>query len=252
MPPSSIQERVEQHIARVRRRHWYTRWWGILTVIAVLVALFFVTIFVFETVFYAQQIKSGALTYRAADLVQQGMTLKLLQEQDDPSIGPTTAKVTIVAFEDFQCPFCLKAQPFLKQLLVEHAGEVRFIWKDMPLSSIHDQAQSAAEAGQCAYEQGKFWEFHDQLFEHQDILGDDLYRSIAKSVGLNLSQFNVCYNTGKYRTKIAGNSLLGEQLGVVGTPTFFMNGQTVPILQGYTSSVTDQAIEQLIEVLKKL
>ncbi len=255
MATKDIQERVERHIADLRRRRWYQRWWGKLLIVGGFLFLLIATIFVFETVFFYQQIKSGTTLTQTKDLVTQSVAQNLLQNQtDDPSIGSISAPVTIVAFEDFQCPHCLEAQPFLKKLMIKHAGDVRFVWKDFPLTSIHENALSAALAAHCAFEQSpdKFWEFHDQLFSHQSTLGEALYRSVAKDIGLNVTQFNECFHTDKYRKKINDSIKLGTTLGVVGTPTFFVNGQTWPVLQGYSSAYTDPTIEKLIELIKKL
>ncbi|MHB8626404.1 MAG: DsbA family protein [Aggregatilineales bacterium] len=146
---------------------------------------------------------------------------------DSPSLGPDSAPVTLVEFSDFQCPFC--EQFFLqteKALLQKYQGKIRFVYRNFPLSDIHPYAQSAAEAAQCAYEQNKFWEYHDLLFQNQAQLGqDNLYLSDAKQLNLDLTAFTACLNSHKYAEKVQNDYGEGVALGINGTPTFFVNGR---------------------------
>ena len=107
-----------------------------------------------------------------------------------PIRGAEGAPVTIIKFEDFQCPFCKTAQPTFKELLKKYDGKVRLIHKDLPLEEIHPLARQAAEAGRCAEEQGKFWEYHDQLYADSPNLSADDLKSAAKEVGLNVQTFD--------------------------------------------------------------
>ena len=206
-------------------------------------------LFIFLVNFYYQKISSGELLSLAVDSIEQEARIDLLHNGNDPSLGLVTAPVTIVAFEDFQCPYCRQAQPALKQLLATYGRDVRFIYKDFPLNVIHEEAQAAAEAGQCAYEQGKFWEFHDALFENQERLSEAFYRTVAKEVGMNITQFNECEKSGKYRKQVNEDAQLGRTLGVVGTPTFFVNGEL--FAQGYSPEL-NQSFEKAIEFIKGL
>src|SRR4029079_8656742 len=114
-----------------------------------------------------------------ADLRKAGPEIRMLFDArrhtievpaDDPPIGPASAPVTLIEFSDFQCPFCQRVAPTLKQIRATYGDRVRIVWKDFPLTQIHPQACDAAQAGNCAQEQGKFWEFHDQLFANQAAL----------------------------------------------------------------------------------
>jgi protein-disulfide isomerase len=136
--------------------------------------------------------------------------------------GDPKAPITIVEFSDFQCPYCRKAEPAVKELLAKHP-EVRFAYRDFPLRDIHPQAQAAAEAARCAQEQGKFWEFHDALFASEK-LDHDAYLEMARSVGLDQKQFEGCVASGKYKDPIEKDLQDGTQAGVNGTPGFFVNG----------------------------
>lgn len=141
-----------------------------------------------------------------------------------PSKGPDGAPITIVEFSDFQCPYCAKARQTAEQALTAYAGKVRLVFRDYPLP-FHDKAQKAAEAGQCANEQGKFWNMHDWMFDHQDKLDPAELKEGAKSIGLDPAKFDSCLDSGKFATAVKDSSKAGQEAGVSGTPAFFINGK---------------------------
>jgi protein-disulfide isomerase len=145
----------------------------------------------------------------------------------EPSKGSEKAPVTIVKFEDFQCPFCKQVQPAFKELLSRYNGKVRLVHKDLPLESIHPQARQAAEAARCAYEQGKFWEYHDKLYANSPKASADDLKSYAEQIGLNIESFDRCFASGKYKASVQRDLNEGAQLGLTGTPTFFFNGREI-------------------------
>ncbi len=145
----------------------------------------------------------------------------------EPFRGSEKAPVTIVKFEDFQCPFCKQVQPTFDELLSRYNGKVRLVHKDLPLDSIHPQARQAAEAARCAYEQGKFWEYHDKLYANSPKASADDLKSYAKEVGLNVDSFDRCFASGKYKAVVQQDLNEGAQLGLTGTPTFFINGREI-------------------------
>jgi len=147
---------------------------------------------------------------------------------DDPSVGPVDARVTIVEFSDFQCPFCQRAHPVINQILARYKEDIRFIYRDFPVASIHPDAQRAAEAGGCAHEQGKFWKLHDLLFQNQDDLSEKSVSDLAVQAGVNAVLFNECMRSGKFTSEVLQDIQEGTRLGVLGTPTFFINGNIVP------------------------
>lgn len=155
---------------------------------------------------------------------------------DDPAKGDPNAPITIVEFSDFECPFCGRfyssTLPQIQTLIDE--GKVRFVYRDFPLS-FHPQAQPAAEAGECANEQGKFWEFHNLIFENQQSLNDASYKQWAADLGLNTAQFNSCVDSSKYRTEVLEDFAAGQAAGVSGTPTFFINGEKLVGAQPYSA-----------------
>ena len=143
----------------------------------------------------------------------------------EPFKGSEKAPVTIVKFEDFLCPFCKQVQPTFNDLLSRYNGKVRLVHKDLPLESLHPQARQAAEAARCAYEQGKFWEYHDKLYANSPKASSDDLKSYAKDVGLNVDSFDRCFASGKYKAVVQRDLNEGAQLGLTGTPTFFINGR---------------------------
>jgi protein-disulfide isomerase len=144
-----------------------------------------------------------------------------------PFKGAEKAAVTIVKFEDFQCPYCKTVQPTFPELLKRYEGKVRLVHKDLPLDAIHPQARQAAEAARCAGEQGKFWEYHDKLYANSPKAGAEELKSYAKEVGLNAMSFDQCYGSGKFRAAVQKDLNDGAQLGLTGTPTFFINGREI-------------------------
>src|SRR5712691_2465349 len=137
--------------------------------------------------------------------------------------GDPKAPVVIVEFSDFQCPYCQSVEPTLKKLLAKYEGRVSLVYRDLPLREIHPQAQLAAEASRCAGEQGKFWEYHDSLFENQDKLNREGLLQQARKLKFDEKQFDSCLSSGKYKPQIEQERQLGLEAGVTGTPGFFIN-----------------------------
>lgn len=145
---------------------------------------------------------------------------------DDPALGPPDAEVVIVEFLDFQCGYCGRfATETLYQILDTYGDEIRFVSRDFPLTSIHTHAQKAAEAAQCAHEQGNYWEYHDLLLRNQQALTIDSLQGYAEQLGLDMMSFDECLESGRYTTEVQQDLADGETYGVTGTPTFFVNGR---------------------------
>lgn len=133
--------------------------------------------------------------------------------------------ITIIEYSEFQCPFCERVQPAMKQLLTQYKGKVRHIVRDFPLS-FHDRARPAAIAAKCAGEQGRFWQMYTVLFENQKALGDTDLAQYAEKVGVDKTKWVKCIkNTGPQETVIDANIASGIKLGVSGTPAYFINGR---------------------------
>lgn len=140
--------------------------------------------------------------------------------------GPDTAQVTIVEFSDFQCPFCARAVPTLKQIEDTYTGRVRIVWKHLPLS-IHKDAMGAALAAEVARKQGKFWEFHDRLFANQNQLGPDDLKQYAQDLQLDMTRFEADLLNVDEKKKIDADVAEAVTLGITGTPGFFVNGRFI-------------------------
>jgi protein-disulfide isomerase len=142
---------------------------------------------------------------------------------DAPVKGPASAPITVVAFSDFQCPFCSRAVPTVKQLETDYAGKIKIVFKQFPLP-FHDKAHLAAEAALAAKDQGKFWQMHDKLFANQQALDRASLEKYAQELGLDMAKFKAALDSGKYKDKVDAEDREGAAVGVTGTPTFFVNG----------------------------
>lgn len=171
---------------------------------------------------------------------------------DDTFLGSADAPVTIIEFSDFQCPFCKRfyerTWPQLKKAYVE-TGKVRVIYRDFPLG-FHQNAQPAAEATECADEQGAYWKMHDRLFERQEEWADspnakELFGRYAQALGLDAALFSKCLEAGRYADEVKKDYQDGIVYGVEGTPTFFINGYKVMGAQPF------EVFQQLIEAKLK-
>ena len=178
-----------------------------------------------QTALYVQALRSNAkiVTYLKPPAVFRAD----VPANGAPFRGAEKAPVTIVKFEDFQCPYCKTAQPTFVQLLKRFDGKVRLVHKDFPLEAIHPQARQAAEAARCAGEQGKFWQYHDKLYSHSPKLAAEELKDLAKELGLNGGAFEHCFTTGKFRSAVQKDLSEAAQLGLSGTPAFFINGREI-------------------------
>jgi protein-disulfide isomerase len=141
---------------------------------------------------------------------------------DDPSLGPTTAPVTIVEYGDFECPICKESVAVLQQLRSLFPHQVRVVYRDFPLA-VHPQARPAAEAAQCAFEQGAFWAYHDALFAEAPNIPD--YVKLAERLHLDTQTFDSCLASASPKAAVSKDLNEAQRLGLSGTPTFFVNGR---------------------------
>ena len=141
-----------------------------------------------------------------------------------PVRGLGSAPVTLVEFSYFQCPFCKATQGTLKQLHDKYGDKIRVVHMDFPLP-FHSHSLDAAKAARCANDQGKFWPFHDALFADQSKLAPADLKATAKTLGMNSTKFDTCFDSAKYDTQIKADQAAGEKVGVDGTPAFFIDGR---------------------------
>lgn len=146
---------------------------------------------------------------------------------DSPTTGAKEQKIVLLEFSDFQCPYCSKAHETLKQFMATRQNQVTLVYKHLPLTQIHPEAMPSAKAAWAAGQQGKFWEFHDALFENQQNLGEPLYVATAKALNLDLKRFDQDRNGQAATAAIQKDIEMAEKLGVTGTPFLIMNDQVI-------------------------
>lgn len=173
-------------------------------------------------------------------------TMPAVTDKDHVRGNLDKAKVVLVEYSDFECPFCSRHHPTMEALSEKYGDDVAWVWRHFPLTNIHPNAQPAAEASECAGEQGKFWEMADSLIDNQQSLSRSTYERIAGEIGLNLGNFTTCLDSGKYASLVQGQQAGGAAAGVTGTPATFVNGSivsgAVPLTQ--FESIIDSVLAQ--------
>jgi len=171
-------------------------------------------------------------------------TLRMPVRPEDHIQGPENAAATFVEYGDYECPHCGTAYPIVKRVQRHFGKQLRFVFRNFPLSEIHPHAESAAETAEFAGAHGKFWEMHDGLFENQVRLGLPLYVELAEELGLSPEELEQALEDSKYRDRVRADFSSGVRSVVNGTPTFFVNGKRHDGPFDYESLVL--AIEQAI------
>jgi protein-disulfide isomerase len=188
---------------------------------------------------------------------QQDEQPRLVSIDDDYIRGQANAKVTLIEFSDFQCPFCERfyreTLPLIDKDYIQ-TGKVRMVYRDFPLVDVHKDAQKAAEAAQCAGEQGKYWEMHDKIFANYTTMSVDDLKNHARGLDIATDRFDRCVESGKYAEEVNKDVTDGHVLGVQGTPTFFvgLTGQdntihAVPIGGARPYAVFKQTFDRFLE-----
>ncbi|MFH1430015.1 MAG: DsbA family protein [Candidatus Uhrbacteria bacterium] len=192
------------------RQPWHRRSWGIAIIVYLIIMVVLgVVLLVVRRGANAEQPVAG---YDAA----------LLFSESDPAIGATDAVLTIVEFADFECPYCQEVFPTIREVAMQYGEQVRYIFRDMPVESLHADARAAAEAAQCAHAQGRFWEYHDRLFMNAPAFDATALARYANEAGLDVSAFTTCFDTHEFADAVQGDLDDGRALGVQGTPTWFL------------------------------
>ena len=168
------------------------------------------------------------------------MSLKPAVSDTDHAQGNLNADLVIVEYGDYQCPYCGAAYPVLKELMKEYGTQVKFVFRNFPLSEMHQYARPAAIAAEAADLQGKFWEMHDAIYENQRDLNENLLMKLAQQLNLNIPQFEKDLENLKLAEKVDSDFESGIVSGVNGTPSFFVNGKKF-----------DGGAEDLIELLNE-
>jgi protein-disulfide isomerase len=200
---------------------------------------------VIESVQTYQKEKQAVEQKAQSDAAQKLLTDRETAIGKSPKTGAEEGEVLLVEFSDFQCPFCANAHDVVAKFMAKHDDRVTLVYKHFPLIQIHDQAVPAALASWAAMQQGKFWEYHDALFKNQDRLGDELYLEIAKDLKLDLDQFQKDIASKEAATAVQTDMKLAGELGLSGTPTFFMNGKIL------TGALSLESMEAELEQITK-
>lgn len=169
-----------------------------------------------------------------------------LSAESSKPVHPATSEnavVTVVEYADLQCPACKAAHSLLVDPLVEKYGtQIRYEYRHFPLMSIHRYAMDAAQASECAADQGKFWEFVDMAFENQDSLGPQALDQWGQELGLDADLYGRCRRSGIKRDLVQASYDEGREMGVTGTPTFFVNGERVESTIEALSAAVDESL----------
>lgn len=198
---------------------------------------------ILESVHDYQNKQEQSLKDSRQEFIQKLKTNPASIVENSPYQGKIDNKIFLVEFSDFQCPYCAKAQDVLKQFVTKHKNDVTFVYKHLPLTSIHPEAMPAAKAAWSAQQQGKFWEYHDLLFANQDKLGEDLYLEIANKLNLDLNKFNS--DRDRAEAEIKKDIALAEKIGIDGTPAIIMNDRYI------SGAVELSELEARLEKIKK-
>lgn len=197
---------------------------------------------------HLQQQKMAEAAMSFIDGLRQEAGVKVMLEpprievdpEDSPRWGSADAPVEIVEFSDFQCPYCTRGAATLDQVKEHYGDKVTIVYRHFPLP-MHDRADEGAAASECANEQGKFWEYHDELFANQRAMSDEDLRTYATNVGLDLAKFDECYTSGRHVATVQDDVEDGQKIGMSGTPGFYINGRMLAGAQPF------EAFKQIID-----
>jgi protein-disulfide isomerase len=158
-------------------------------------------------------------------MTTHGARLSMPVGERDHVQGPANAPVTLVEYGDYECPYCGAAYPIVKEVQRRLGDRLRFVFRNFPITTAHPHAEHAAETAEAAAAQGKFWEMHDYLYEHQKTLGDAKLEEHAAAIGLDVERFDREMTAQTYSARVREDFMSGVRSGVNGTPSFFINGQ---------------------------
>ena len=221
------------------------------------VILVLLGLFVWRVLYYAQGIASGEIDPSTFDFTANFTTSAVLANSsipdgehdvlssDDPSLGTPGAIVEIVEFADFGCPWSEDSSSVMREAALKYPDKIHYVYRDFPIDELHPIAHAAAEAAECAHDQGKFWEYHDKLYQNQARLDEDDFVRFAQELNLHMGQFESCVVSRRHQDEVINDYRDGVEAGVRGTPTFFINGNRIP--GSIPADVLDLIIESIEE-----
>lgn len=225
------------------------------TTVAVFLGLALLAAFTWRVVFYMNAISTGTLDVSSLSFTDQFTAVRAagatplagafdVSSPDAPFTGPEQPQLTIVQFADFECPYSRQVSPAIRSLALRYQDRVRVEFRHLPLEEIHPDARRAAEASECAREQGKFWEYHDKLFANQaDISADNLGR-FATEIGMDRGAFDRCLVSGRFAERVRADEAAAVAVGIIGTPTFFFNG--TPVEGAIPADILEQIVKRYV------
>jgi protein-disulfide isomerase len=169
------------------------------------------------------------------------MNLSIPVGPSDHSLGPLEAPVTLVEYGDYECPYCADAHSLIKSILQAMGPMLLFVFRNMPFNEVHPYAQFAAEAAEAAGAQGKFWDMHDAIYEHQSEFGSALVNKLARRLKLDMTRFDADMQARQFRTRVKNDFMGGMRSGVASTPAFFINGKR------YEGSVDERSLLLILQ-----
>ncbi|MFA6391608.1 MAG: DsbA family protein [Patescibacteria group bacterium] len=200
-----------------KKKRWFKRWWGITIIVFILLTIVFAAVLIFQIYALINNPENEVSDLKVYDV----------SADNDPYLGSPDAKVKIIAFEDFECPFCGEAFSIIRELTSTYGDQIQFVFRDFPIVENHPNAPKAHEAAECANAQGKFWQMHDKLYQNQENLSVADLKQFAIGIGLDAKSFDTCLDSGRFAAEIEKDRTDGIAVDVRGTPTWFLNGYRI-------------------------
>jgi protein-disulfide isomerase len=163
----------------------------------------------------------------------------------DHQKGNLDARITVVEYGDYQCPFCALAHPLVKRLLLEQGGIIRFVFRNFPMQTVHPYALSAALAAEAASRQHRFSDMHDILFDNQAQFDEDFFPGLARQMNMNMQQFDADFRSEQTLSKVNGDFKSGLHSGVNGTPSFFINDEKITLPELSYDALLEAVVRQI-------
>jgi len=215
-----------ENLPSVQNKSWYKKWWGILLFVIGTLTLIILVAFSFYVANQVKKIKSNKTIEQKLfnNLIYTDQARQAIEGQDNYWLGSTKPKVTIVEFADFSCPYCKNSFTKIREISLKYKNDVKIIFRDYPA---YEHSLDLAMAARCAGEQGLFWLMHDKLFQNQGVYEKTHLLELANQIGADTTKFNNCLTNKTYLQQIQQNFADGQNLGVTGTPTWFINGNKI-------------------------
>lgn len=225
---------MEENFTEKIYKKWYKKWWGVVILVAGGLILSFSLIIGGQAYYYYRQIKNGKLPLPSQLLFQKSNTITAASGAPDLSkLNPagepassSSAALTIVGFFDFECPYSREAAAASGAARNLYGDKVNFIFRNFPLTDIHQNSMLAATAGECAHAQNKFWQMSDKIFGDSGLSREN-FELYAAEIGLDAEQFSKCLDSYQGKGAVLKDMVDGQALGVIGTPTWFINGEKI-------------------------